>query len=75
MAKLMVNTWLISLICGSCFLCTSDCYNAICVVCSGSGGRREEETTEEAHFYNTQIGPIIDEMATHIKGTVAVFQA
>lgn len=34
----------------------------------GSGGRREEETPEEADYYNTHIGPIMDEMATHIKG-------
>ena len=35
---------------------------------SGSAGRREEETAEEALYYNTHIGPIVEEMATHIKG-------
>ncbi len=35
---------------------------------TGSAGRREEETPEEALFYNTRVAPIVEEMATHIKG-------
>ncbi len=37
--------------------------------CIGSAGRREEESPEEAYYWNTNIAPIVDEMATHIKGT------
>jgi hypothetical protein len=32
----------------------------------GSAGRREEETPEESYLYNTTIGPIVDEMTSHI---------
>lgn len=35
----------------------------------GSGGRREgDETAEEAHFYNTNIGPIVEAMTAQVKG-------
>ena len=34
----------------------------------GSGGKREDETPEEAHFYNTNVAPIVDELALHKKG-------
>ena len=34
----------------------------------GSAGRREEESAEEAQFYDTVIGPVVEKMASHIKG-------
>ncbi len=35
----------------------------------GSAGRREEESPEESLYYNSQVHPIVEEMAAHIKGT------
>ena len=35
---------------------------------SGSAGRREEETDEEAQYYNEHIAPILDRMTVQAKG-------
>ena len=38
----------------------------------GSAGRRDEESPEEAYYYNTKVAPIVEEMATHIKGNFSI---
>ena len=40
-----------------------------CFLLSGSAGRREEESPEEAYYYNTKVAPIIEEMGSYGKGS------
>ena len=40
-------------------------------VIPGSAGRRDEESPEEAYYFNTKVAPIVEEMATHIKGKLS----
>ena len=46
-----------------------------CNVFPGSAGRREEETDDEAQYYNEHIAPIIDRMTVQAKGNSEFFHS